>query len=145
MNRLLKQSHWGRNLRFSGTTILLTGWIGTGVASVASPGARLSSAFRRGFGQAIQARKTGRGGDLRDPMFLAGGTFTSRAPLIVVIGAAYDVPFFGPTARIAGGPEWIRSLDLVYEIEAKPGKDSRAGSQASQQCCRRCWLTGSNW
>jgi uncharacterized protein (TIGR03435 family) len=36
----------------------------------------------------------------------------------MVIAAAYDVPFFGPAARLSGGPAWIRSLDLVYDIEA---------------------------
>jgi uncharacterized protein (TIGR03435 family) len=64
--------------------------------------------------------------EMRDPAFLPGGTFTSRAPLIIVIAAAYDVPFFGPAAGISGGPSWIafnpNSLEGVFEIEAKATK-----------------------
>src|SRR5690348_8767283 len=62
----------------------------------------------------------GRGGDLQDPTFLPDGRFISRAPLIVVIAAAYGVPFFGPAARISGGADWINSVDLVYDIQATP-------------------------
>ncbi len=62
----------------------------------------------------------GRGGDLQSPTFLPDGRFISRSPLIMVIGAAYGVPFFGPAARISGGPDWINSLDLVYDIQATP-------------------------
>jgi uncharacterized protein (TIGR03435 family) len=71
--------------------------------------------------KSINPRK---GGDLRDPAFLPGGRFTSRAPLIMVIAAAYDVPFFGPAARLSGGPAWINSLDVVYDIEATSAKDA---------------------
>lgn len=81
---------------------------------------------------------TGRGGDLLDPVFLPGGRFTARAPLIMVIAAAYDVPFFGPAARISGGPAWISSLDLVYDIEATAPKDANSdGLSASAQANRR--------
>ena len=76
---------------------------------------------------------SGRGGDLYAPMLLQGGRFRSRAPLITVIGAAYDVPFFGPTPRISGGPDWIRSADLVYEIEATPSRDGAADGRQMLQ------------
>jgi uncharacterized protein (TIGR03435 family) len=79
----------------------------------------------------------GRGGDLRDPTFLPDGRFTSRAPLIVVIAAAYGVPFFGPTARISGGPDWINSLDLVYDIEATFAKDTFTGLSGDARAARQ--------
>lgn len=66
----------------------------------------------------------GKGGDLQGPAFLPGGRFASKAPLIMVIAFAYDVPFLGPTARISGGPAWINSFDLVYDIQATPSKDA---------------------
>jgi uncharacterized protein (TIGR03435 family) len=134
-NRLSKQSSWGRNPRLSGAATLLTGSIAVvfGVPILQAQAPANLAHFDVVSVKPYKPRNSGRGGELRDPMFLPGGSFTSRAPLIMIIGAAYDVPFFGPTARISGGPEWIRSLDLVYDIEAKPGKDSPAGSQASQR------------
>jgi bla regulator protein blaR1 len=47
----------------------------------------------------------------------AGGRFTSAAPLIYVIASAYDLPF-RPSARLTGLPDWARSSDSVYDIEA---------------------------
>jgi uncharacterized protein (TIGR03435 family) len=124
----------GRNLQISGIAILLTGsvaaWPGVQILRAQTPE---NLHFDVVSVRPYKPRNSGRGGDLRDPVFLPGGRFTSRAPLIMVIGAAYDVPFFGPTARISDGPPWIRSLDLVYDIEATPGKDSPDGSQATQR------------
>lgn len=52
--------------------------------------------------------------------FEQNGSFTAQAPLIDVIGAAYDVPNPGPAnALILGGPEWLRSN--LYMIVAAPG------------------------
>lgn len=62
-------------------------------------------------------------GDLREPAFLPGGRFRARAPLILIIAAAYDIPFNGPSAPISGGPDWIRSIDGVYDIEATAPRD----------------------
>lgn len=61
--------------------------------------------------------------DFHGPAFLPGGRFTVTAPLIMVIAAAYDVPLSSPTARISGGPDWINSANLVYDIEATTPND----------------------
>jgi uncharacterized protein (TIGR03435 family) len=134
-NRLLKQSSWGWNLRLSAAAILLSGSMaaGFGIQILHAQASENLAHFDVVSVKPYKPRNSGRGGDLRDPVFLPGGSFISRAPLIMVIGAAYDVPFFGPTARISGGPGWIRSLDLVYDIEAKLGKDSPAGIEPSQR------------
>jgi uncharacterized protein (TIGR03435 family) len=49
--------------------------------------------------------------------FQSGGRFVSNVPLQTVIAFAYNLPFnVGP--RLTGGPDWIRSQDARYEIEA---------------------------
>jgi bla regulator protein BlaR1 len=58
------------------------------------------------------------------PQFLPGGRFTSRAPLLAVIGVAYDVALFNPSSRISGAPDWIRSPESIYDIEATASKDA---------------------
>ena len=126
INRLLKQSRWG-------TAVLFAGSVAAGIQILDAQAPENLPHFDVVSIKPYKPRNNGRGGDLRDPMFLPGGRFTSRAPLMMVIGAAYDVPFFGPTARISGGPEWIRSLDLVYDIEATPGKDNPAGGKQMLQ------------
>lgn len=57
---------------------------------------------------------------MRPPQFLAGGRFTSRAPLLMVIAYAYNVPLGPAVTRISGGPSWINfgSPEGVYDIEA---------------------------
>ena len=56
--------------------------------------------------------------DLHGPEFLPGGRFTVRAPLLMVIAAAYDIPMTGPVFSITGGPAWLNSPESVYEIQA---------------------------
>jgi uncharacterized protein (TIGR03435 family) len=63
------------------------------------------------------------------PSFLPGGRLTSHAPLFIVIATAYNVAFQGP--RLTGGPDWIRSADGVYDIEATPPKDALPQGLAS--------------
>jgi uncharacterized protein (TIGR03435 family) len=53
------------------------------------------------------------------PQFLPGGRFISRAPLQAVIAYAYDLPLLA-SHRLSGGPDWIRSSDSAYDIEATP-------------------------
>jgi uncharacterized protein (TIGR03435 family) len=56
------------------------------------------------------------------PRFLAGGRFTSSGvPLQIVIAVAYNLPFQG--TQLSGGPDWIRSMDNAYDIEAKGNAD----------------------
>jgi uncharacterized protein (TIGR03435 family) len=56
------------------------------------------------------------------PRFLPGGRFTSSGvPLQIVIAVAYNLPFQG--TQLSGGPEWLRSMDSVYDIEAKANAD----------------------
>ena len=56
------------------------------------------------------------------PQFLPGGRFTATGlPLLIVIAFAYNVPFQG--TQLSGGPDWIRSMQGTYDIEAKPDPD----------------------
>jgi len=66
------------------------------------------------------------------PQFLPGGRFVSSGvPLRMLIAVAYHVGF--QSVRLTGGPDWINSMDGVYDIEATapaglipaelPGKD----------------------
>src|SRR5205823_5291248 len=53
------------------------------------------------------------------PQFLPGGRFVSTGiPLRMVIATAYHVGF--QSVRLTGGPDWINTLDGVYDIEATP-------------------------
>ena len=125
----------------AGAGILAVAWpIAVGIAApqgrAQSP--QTSSSFEVVSVKPYKSLNPGKGGDLRDPTFLPGGRFTSRAPLIMVVAAAYGVPFFGPAARISGGPAWINSVDVVYEIEATSAKDAAFdGLPASAQAARR--------
>jgi uncharacterized protein (TIGR03435 family) len=49
--------------------------------------------------------------------FQPGGRFVSTVPLQAAISFAYGVPF-NLTPRLTGGPDWIRSQDAAYDIEA---------------------------
>jgi uncharacterized protein (TIGR03435 family) len=46
-------------------------------------------------------------------------------PLQIVIAFAYNVPFQG--TQLSGGPDWIRSMEGVYDIEAKADADAVKG------------------
>lgn len=61
--------------------------------------------------------------DARGSQFLPGGKFTSKAPLLTVIGVAYNIPFQLSVPRITGGPSWLNlSAESVYEIDASAAK-----------------------
>ncbi len=49
--------------------------------------------------------------------FQTGGRFVSNVPLQAVISFAYNLPF-NPSPRLTGGPDWIRSQQSRYDIEA---------------------------
>jgi uncharacterized protein (TIGR03435 family) len=56
------------------------------------------------------------------PRFMPGGRFTSSGvPLQIVIAVAYNLPFQG--TQLSGGPDWIRSMENAYDIEAKANAD----------------------
>jgi uncharacterized protein (TIGR03435 family) len=51
------------------------------------------------------------------PQFLPGGRFLSTGiPLRFLIAVAYNVGF--QSVRLSGGPDWITSIEGVYDIEA---------------------------
>jgi uncharacterized protein (TIGR03435 family) len=55
------------------------------------------------------------------PQFLPGGKFTTTGiPVRMVIAIAYNVGF--QSVRLSGGPDWINSMDALYDIDATPGK-----------------------
>jgi uncharacterized protein (TIGR03435 family) len=56
---------------------------------------------------------------VRFPQVSAGGRFTGVAPLWIFIATAYRVPI-NASPRLTGGPDWIRSQDGIYSIEATP-------------------------
>ncbi len=63
------------------------------------------------------------------PRFLPGGRFTATGlPLLIIIATAYNLPFQG--TQLAGGPEWIRSFEDRYDIEAKAEADAVKGLSA---------------
>jgi uncharacterized protein (TIGR03435 family) len=140
-NRIVQTLNLGRKMLLAGVgMVAVAGPIAVGIgarqASAQTP--QSPPAFDVVSVKPYKSLNPGRGGDLRDPMFLAGGRFISRAPLIMVIAAAYAVPFFGSAARISGGPAWINSLDLVYDIQAVPAKDAAPdGLSASAQANKR--------
>ena len=60
------------------------------------------------------------------PQFLQGARFTSTGvPLQIVIAVAYNLPFQG--TQLSGGPDWIRSMDSGYDIEAKADPEALKG------------------
>jgi uncharacterized protein (TIGR03435 family) len=54
---------------------------------------------------------------LVNPTVLPGGRFVARTFLMDLISWAYRVPF-NPSGRITGLPDWARSREAVYDVEA---------------------------
>ena len=78
-------------------------------------------AFEAASVKPVQVRDNG----LVLAQFGPGGRFVSREPLQDVIALAYDLPLFNHGRyRLLGGPDWIRSVDSSYDIEAKPAEGS---------------------
>ncbi|MGH9421652.1 MAG: M56 family metallopeptidase, partial [Thermoanaerobaculia bacterium] len=66
------------------------------------------------------------------PQFLPGGRFSVVGlPLQIVIAFAYNLPFQG-TQR-SGGPDWIRSAENIYDIEAKADEDALKGLSSNER------------
>jgi uncharacterized protein (TIGR03435 family) len=65
------------------------------------------------------------------PAFLAGGRFTeSGVPLQLIIAVAYSLPVQSP--QLSGGPDWIRSNDEAYDIDAKAEDGALKGLSAKE-------------
>jgi uncharacterized protein (TIGR03435 family) len=60
------------------------------------------------------------------PRFLPGGRFsTAGVPLQITIAVAYNLPFQG--TQLSGGPDWIRTVEGAYDIEAKADAETLKG------------------
>jgi len=60
------------------------------------------------------------------PQFGPGGRFsTAGIPLQITIAVAYSLPFQG--TQLSGGPDWIRTVEGAFDIEAKPDPDTLKG------------------
>lgn len=67
---------------------------------------------------------------LAPPIFLAGGRFTSAAPLIYVIAGAYTIPNPSNPVRLSGGPGWI--TNTVFDIEATASEGTIHGGLSAK-------------
>src|SRR5579871_637314 len=64
--------------------------------------------------------------------FRPGGRFVSREPVQDVIALAYNLPLPNHGKyRLSGGPDWIRSVDSSYDIEATPAQGAVPDGLAS--------------
>jgi bla regulator protein BlaR1 len=114
---------------------------GAGVLAVAGPIAigvtnpppiRAQSTVHLAFEAASVKPHTPRENQFGYPQFLPGGRFVSRAPLQAVIALAYDLPLLNQgRQRLSGGPDWIRSVDSAYDIEATPAEGTIQDGLAS--------------
>ncbi len=128
-NRIGHKLNFGRKLLLaSAASMAVAGPLVVGAMNV-SPilGAQSSAAFE------VASVKPHKSGDrsFRYPEFLPGGRFVAGAPLQIVIAFAYNVPFQG--TQLSGGPDWIRSLESVYDIEAKADAGALKGLSAREQ------------
>lgn len=116
-NRLGAKLSCGRKLLLAGAGALAVAGPAT-VGLMNAPAIRAQSSGRFQF--EVASVKPHQPGDRQfaTPQFLPGGRFTSRAPVALVIALAYD--FSVQNAKRVSGvlPDWISSLDSVYDIEA---------------------------
>jgi uncharacterized protein (TIGR03435 family) len=69
------------------------------------------------------------------PELTPGGRFSvAGLPLQIVIAVAYNLPFQG--TQLSGGPDWIRSRDGVYDIEAKADEGALKGLSSKERSAR---------
>ena len=104
--------------------------------TAAQSGAQANGAARPSF--EVASVKPHKQGDREIfPEFLAGGRFTEAGvPLRLVIAVAYNIPF--QSTQLSGGPDWIRTNDEAYDIEAKAQDGALRGlpEKASDQKMR---------
>jgi bla regulator protein BlaR1 len=119
-NRVGRQLGAYKKMLLAGAGILaVAGPIAIGVTN--PPPIRAQSTLHLAFEAAsVKPVKIGDGG-LALAQFRPGGRFVSREPLQDVIALAYDLPLLTHGRyRLLGGPDWIRSVDSSYDIEATP-------------------------
>jgi len=121
-NRVAQKLNFGRKMLLAGVGMLAVA--GPVVIGIGAPPMKAQSQQTPPAFEVVSIKPYT--GDLRGKLgmqFLPGGRFISRGPLIVLIAAAYGVPFQGSgAARLTGGPSWVNSPEGVYEIEATTAK-----------------------
>jgi len=66
------------------------------------------------------------------PQFMPGGRVTGvGVPLQILITLAYNLPYQG--TQLSGGPDWIRSPEGTYDIEAKADEADLKGLSAKER------------
>jgi uncharacterized protein (TIGR03435 family) len=124
-NRVVQTVTFGRRMRLTAVAILaVAGPIFIGIWG--QPVRAQSQQTRPSFEVTSVKSYKGDPRAMRPPQFLAGGRFTSRAPLLMVIAYAYNVPLGPAVMRISGGRSWINvaSPEGVYDIEATAATDA---------------------
>ena len=116
-NRIGRGLSAGRKMLLAGAGVLaVAGPIAIGIVNAPPMRGQARPAGAAAF-EVASVKPQAPGDDHFAPPAFAGGRFTSAAPLIYVIASAYDLPF-RPSARLTGLPDWARSSDSVYDIEA---------------------------
>ena len=121
-NRIGANLSFGKKLLLAGAGVLVVaGPMAVGLMN--APDVRAQSSGHFQF--EVASVKPHRPGDRQfaEPQFLPGGRFTSRTALADVIAVAYGISSPGGP-RMSGGPDWIDSIDGVYDFEATPPKDA---------------------
>ena len=121
INRVVQKLTFGRKMLLAGVGMLaVTGPIAIGVVA---PQMRAQSPQPPPAFEVVSIKPyTGDFIGKAGMQFLPSGRFISRAPLIMLIAAAYNVPLQGGGARLTGGPSWVSSPEGAYEIEATAAK-----------------------
>ncbi|HTX38612.1 MAG TPA: TIGR03435 family protein [Bryobacteraceae bacterium] len=121
-NRIVAKVRCSRELLLDGGAALaVAATIAVGLMNAPAIRAQSSGGFQFEVASVKPHQPTDR--QFATPRFLPGGRFTSHAPLALVIAVAYDLSVQG-VPRMSGGPDWISSLDSVYDIEATVPKDA---------------------
>jgi bla regulator protein BlaR1 len=119
-DRMVVKANAGRKLLLAGVGMLaVTGPVAIGLVNASQIGAQSQPTKALEF-EAASVKPDAQGDrNFRPPAFLPG-RFVSRAPLQMAISFAYNLPF-NPSVRLTGVPEWARSMDTAYDIEATVG------------------------
>jgi len=118
-NRVVQKLNFGRKMLLAGIgTLVVAGpiVIGIGAPQIRAQSPKTTPAFE------VVSVKPFKGDprEARGLQFLPSGRFTAKAPLMLLIAAAYNVPLQVGASRITGVPSWLNfnSLESVFDIEA---------------------------